>query len=740
GTSNIFGFATCGLNGYVTGHGGGVCTITANDSVTGLSKTAVLTVLPVLRITSETVTIYPGANLQYHAQLVYYNESTTDITSTATWVSSNIAVATINSSGLATGVGGGTTTITVTDSSTGVTGTVMLTVLPTLSITPASISIAPGTSQQFTVQLIYADGTQPEDVTNRVTWTSNNFGIATCGLNGYVTGHGGGVCTITANDSVTGLSKAAVLTVLPAMSITSETATISPGANLQYHAQLVYYNGSTMDIMSTATWDSSNIAVATINSGGLATGVGGGTSTITVTDTVTGISGTVTLTVLPTMSISPATATISPGGNQQFSAQLVYADRPSTDITNTATWLSSNTGVATIDTVIKGNVTGVGGGTSTITVTDPATNVCGTVTLTVLPTMSITPVTASISPGGYQQFSAQLVYADRPSTDITNTATWVSSNIGVATINSSGLATGVGGGTSTITVTDMVTGVSATTNLTVLPNIIVTPASATISQGAEQQFSAQLAYADGTKTDITNAAWVSSDPRVATIDASGKASGVGGGASTITVTDPATMISTSVTLTVQPTLSITPDSATIHLLSTQQYSTYLYYADGHSEPITGSRVTWTSSNSNIVSIDSNGLATGLAAGTSTVTAHDSVSNTTNSVNLTVTDAMTLIVQPVPPSTTAIFVGDEQQFSAKLQFGDGSTTDVTSSVSSWASSSTLVATINEHGLVTGVASGTSSISAKVTFNGKEYSGTYSLTVFPPKGGVILEWEK
>src|SRR4029077_7889627 len=102
----------------------------------------------------------------------------------------------------------------------------------------------------------------------------------------------------------------------------------------------------------------------------------------------------------------------------------------------------------------------------------------------------------------------------------TNTATWSSSNASVATISGTGLATGVGTGSSPIqAASGSITG-STTLNVTaavMLSSITVTPANPSIRKGTTQQFTATGSYSDGSRRDLTNlVTWRSSDTSVAT--------------------------------------------------------------------------------------------------------------------------------------------------------------------------------------------------------------------------------
>ncbi|MFE9642365.1 Ig-like domain-containing protein [Nocardiopsis alba] len=85
------------------------------------------------------------ATQQLTAELTMTDDSTEDVTSSATWTSSDEAVATVSSGGLVTSVGPGTCTITAAHS--GLTGTSAVTVTEpapepeSLSVSPATVSL-----------------------------------------------------------------------------------------------------------------------------------------------------------------------------------------------------------------------------------------------------------------------------------------------------------------------------------------------------------------------------------------------------------------------------------------------------------------------------------------------------------------------------------------------------------------------------------------------------------------------
>jgi len=241
-----------------------------------------------------------------------------------------------------------------------------------------------------------------------------------------------------------------------------------------------------------------------------------------------------------------------------------------------------------------------------------------------------------------------------------------------------------------------------------LQSISVTPLNASVEVGQTQQFTATGTFSDGSSRNLTNqVTWTSSNTSVAAISTSGLATAQQAGNTTIRasqngVTGQATLTVTSASLI---SLDIAPQNPSIQVGQTQQFTATGTFSDGSTADLTSS-VSWGSSNASVASIDANGLATGLQAGTSTISA--SQNGITANTLLTVNPA-SLISLDIAPQNPSIDVGQTQQFTATGTFSDGSTADLTSSVS-WGSSNASVATIDANGLATGLQAGTSTISA------------------------------
>lgn len=161
-----------------------------------------------------------------------------------------------------------------------------------------------------------------------------------------------------------------------------------------------------------------------------------------------------------------------------------------------------------------------------------------------LASITVTPANASIQAQATQQFTATGAFSDASSEDITKTVSWTSSDTNKATIQNSGLATGVAGGS--VTITAMSAGKTGTATLTISPpptltSVDISPLNPTIAVNGTQQFFASGKYSDNSLQDVTqNATWTSLNPNVATIQSMGQqnpglAVGVGAGTATITI-------------------------------------------------------------------------------------------------------------------------------------------------------------------------------------------------------------
>jgi hypothetical protein len=147
-------------------------------------------------------------------------------------------------------------------------------------VSPLNLSLSIGDSQQLTATGTYSNGST-QNLTTSVVWSSANNLVATVSAMGLATMEAGGSTTITATSgSISGKTTLQVSAKLESISVTPQTASIPLGTSQQFKATGAYSDGSKQDLTASVTWSSSNQAVATINSSGLAASVGGGSATI----------------------------------------------------------------------------------------------------------------------------------------------------------------------------------------------------------------------------------------------------------------------------------------------------------------------------------------------------------------------------------------------------------------------------------------------------------------------------
>lgn len=167
---------------------------------------------------------------------------------------------------------------------------------------------------------------------------------------------------------------------------------------------------------------------------------------------------------------------------------------------------------------------------------------------------------------------------------------------------------------------------------------------------------------------------------------------------------------------------IGPLNPTVSVGHTQQMDATGVYEDNSRQAIT-SQADWTSSDAAVATVSSSGVVTGVAIGTTTISAYDL--GYSASTTITVTDA-DLISVSISPASATINSGQSQQFTAIGLLQTGRTVDLTKAVT-WTSSSTSVATIDSDGLATGESVSSLSTTDITAKSGTITSNVATLTV-------------
>jgi PKD repeat protein len=193
-------------------------------------------------------------------------------------------------------------------------------IITKLSISPAPLSLAKGTSRTLTITATYSDGSTA-DATGLVSLTSSDPSVvavdtSTASVTAIGAVNSQATITATLKDTKAQVSPAtSTVTVakpiLRAVEVTPTNPLLIVKKSVQMKAIATLSDGTTQDITATAQWSSSNTSVATTSTTGLVKAVAIGTASITGRYTLDGVSAS-GQTLLTVLSGAPKITSISP--------------------------------------------------------------------------------------------------------------------------------------------------------------------------------------------------------------------------------------------------------------------------------------------------------------------------------------------------------------------------------------------------------------------------------------------
>ncbi len=663
------------------------------------------------------------------------------------------------------------TTVTITATAadgSGTKGTYEITVVPQVG----TLQIVDATGAPFADNAAYIDlgksnrtlqlkvSVTPTGASTGATWATNNYQVATVDSNGLVKGVAAGTAVITATAS-DGSGRRATLTVKVAtqatkIEIVNTERELYATKTLALRAQATPGSAS-----STFTWTSSNPDAATVSAYGVVTAKKVDYDTqVTITATASdgsGQSGSITLTIKPISAGitvyqgSTPTTSLTLNLDATDKTALLTAKATPAGVGQTFDWISYNTNVAT---VVDGLVTAKGVGSARIVV--KARDGSGLQTWVDVKVeryateVTITSANGATSIGIYQTLTLNAtVKAADGTTPTTTGVTWESDKPGVAKINSysdsSAVIYGAAEGTATITATSK-NNPSATAQFTVT----VTPKATSISIDGVNPRSVNLTSTpDYTETLVAKVeplgsasqtvTWSTSNASVVSVEATTgkiKALKVGTAIITARATDGSNL---SATLTVNVTSSasgiqITGQTEALPGTNVQLTAKVL--------PATASQtVTWTCNDPDRATV---GYSTGVVVIRSTplngatwatpivITATGS-DGAIATHEIKVSDRMTGVEiksNTGETGTTYVSIGGSLTLTA---------TPIPNTLAgktfTWSSSAESIAKVDASGMVTGVAGGRATITAKAN-DGSNVSGTISVVVSTPIDSVTI----
>ncbi len=452
-----------------------------------------------------------------------------------------------------------------------------------------------------------------QDVTNEATWKTSNSAIVKV-EKGVLTGLGKGTATITATyKGVSASIKATSDYVYDSVTLMQGTTVAPASLDIEIDQPLVFElegtkGTETKIVTDDATWTTSNSAVATVEDGTV-TLLGVGSATITAK--LKGKSDSITLKVTSpykAITIGNGTASnklleIDLGSDpSKLSATAELKTGVTSSIADNATWTSANTKIATVS---KGEVTPVGTGKTTITVTHKG--VSSSIEVVVRSAYQSIKLSPEKEYHMQLQDSPLAVTAEVMSnTGISNTVTsdadWSSSNVVVAVVDK-GVVTPKAVGSAKITASYK--GVSRSIDVTVYPSVTkisIEEESIDGFKGITGDLPKVMGTTfDGSSVDVTKlASWTSASTDIAVIK-DGQWSAKALGESELTASVQGKQAKVKLVVHVKPLKLYTEvkDLSVVFGKDTAYPAVTVINEDGEEEDVS-SRVKWSTTSDNIV--------------------------------------------------------------------------------------------------------------------------------------------
>jgi hypothetical protein len=425
--------------------------------------------------------------------------------------------------------------------------------------------------------------------------------------------------------------------------------------------------------------------------------------------------------------VAPSFRVIPQGGQEMFTATLFYSDGASADVSAAATWSTSDPSVAGVK---AGSVYGFNAGRVEVRASYGSLSASAALVVMssiVLVNISVDPVMNVLAIGASTQLTVTGFYSDGSTADLTAQAGWSSSSTDVATVDVGRVTAWKAGGS---TITAGFGGYSASAVVSVTPATVVAvtvlPPFATIGAGGATRFTADATLSDGSHADVTTVALWSVDATVATIDGRGLVHARAPGKTLVSAsfggaTGFGTLVVTGARLT---SLFIEPADPTVGVGVALSFRAVGLYSDGTRADVT-EQVMWQTSNPTVLPLDGRGRGVTRSVGTALVLAYVDNLVAASTVSVIPAALKSLTIQP---SDVLLMAGGTTRLTAVATYADGTTFDVTDSVT-WTSASPMIVAVSSAagsgGVVRALQPGQTTVTARLA----EASASARVTVSP-----------
>lgn len=328
--------------------------------------------------------------------------------------------------------------------------------------------------------------------------------------------------------------------------------------------------------------------------------------------------------------------------------------------------------------------------------------------------------------GASQRLSARVVVAGGDTTEATDVV-WSTTDPAIAAVSDGNLLTAVGAGDADLVAERR--GVRARWPVHVgrarVASVVVTLDAPSIAVG--QQMTARVVLRDSRGNVLTGrtVSWSSSNAAVATVGSTGAVTAMSVGTAAIRATSEGEFGEATVTVSPVSVASVTIAPASLSLVAGETGALAATCRDANGTALVGRAITWSSDAPAVATVDAAGLVRGVAPGSGIVTAACEGRTATAPVAVSAAPVATVSVSP---ATATLGAGGTTQLTATARDASG---NVVAQPVTWSSSSAAVATVSSTGLVSGVASGSATITA--TASGRTGTATITVTA-PPTGSV------
>ncbi|MBQ4862768.1 Ig-like domain-containing protein [Pseudoalteromonas sp. MMG013] len=485
------------------------------------------------------------------------------------WLSNNVSVANIASTGLITAIAEGSAVITVTTDDGSFSATTTITVFAaTVSVSGIALSLADAILNVNNTLSLRAFVVPSNASDQNVFWSSSNIAVANVNSLGLVTAHseGSAIISVTTNDGAfTAQSNIIVPKVtipVTGVSLNTNDATLAINDTFSMQATISPSNASNKSV----TWSTSDPSVASISNDGLVTANKAGSAILTVTtndgEFVAHASLAVIEQITPVTGAALSTRDVTVAIGE--SVELIATVSPSTATNKHVSWSSSRSIIASVDN--NGSVTANSVGSAVITVSTQ--DGAFTAKANIVVPASFVPVTGvslTLSDTTLGINDTLTIGADiSPNNASNKSVLWSSSNTAIASITASGTLVAHKEGSTTITVTTNDGEFTAQTHITVttetipVTGVTLSNNELNVSTGETTTLIATILPSAATNKNIT---WASSDQMIATVSNTGIVNGISSGKAIITVTTSNPSIAEQANITVTDPVSFSLGSS-----------------------------------------------------------------------------------------------------------------------------------------------------------------------------------